>query len=132
MTTFHQQAIIDAPVGKVYAFLADCNHHEQLMPDSISEWVSTKDTAQFSVQKLAKLTLKVAERAENQYILFEPSEKAPFDVKLRWQVDRVDDQRSKVTLHVDAELNMMLKMMVSGPLQKLVDHQVHALAGLTW
>jgi carbon monoxide dehydrogenase subunit G len=130
MTTIQQTTQINRPVATVYQFLANCNNHEQLMPSTITGWESTEDTARFAIQGLAKLSLQVENRIENQKIVFVPSEKAPFDVNLIWELTSIDDSTTQATMRVDAELNMMLKMMVSGPLQKLVDHQVQQLAVL--
>lgn len=128
MTTFHQQTTLQAPISEVYAFLADCNNHEQLMPSSITGWSSTKDTASFTIQGLAKLALQVKERIENEKIVFIPSEKAPFEVSLAWELTPITPHQTLAKMHVEADLNMMMKMMVSGPLQKLVDYQVEQLS----
>src|SRR5690606_24450773 len=50
MTIIKNQISIDKPIADVYAFLADCNNHEQLMPDSIYDWSSTRDEARFTIQ----------------------------------------------------------------------------------
>src|SRR5690554_775402 len=65
MTVIQNQISIDRPVADVYAFLADCNNHEQLMPDSIYDWVSTRDEARFTIRNMAKLALRVDRRTEN-------------------------------------------------------------------
>lgn len=127
MTIFKNQISIDRPVTDVYAFLADCNNHEQLMPDGISDWSSTTDEARFTVQNMVKLALKVDRRTENSEVAFIPAEKPPFDVSLRWHVTGIDDAATTAELVVEADLNRMMKMVAQKPLQKLVDSQVTAL-----
>lgn len=127
MTVIKNQISIARPVADVYAFLADCNNHEQLMPDSIYNWSSTRDEARFTIQNMAKLALKVERRTENSEVLFVPAEKAPFDVTLRWNVAPADDAVTTAELVVEADLNMMMKMVALKPLQKLVDSQLAAL-----
>jgi carbon monoxide dehydrogenase subunit G len=127
MTTFESSVSIAQPIEKVYAFLSDLNNHQALMPENIYNWSSTTDEARFTIQNMAKLALKVSSRIENAEILIEPSEEAPFALSMKWLVvTDVDGTTAK--LIVSAELNMMMKMMASGPLQKLVDHQTSALA----
>ncbi|WP_134090346.1 SRPBCC family protein [Olivibacter sp. XZL3] len=123
MTVIESKSIIDQPVEKVYEFLADFNNHERLMPDNVANWSSTKDEASFAIQNMAKLALKVAERKENQEISIVPAEKAPFDLTLIWKTKPVDAAKSEVTLTIQADLNMMMKMVASGPLKKLTDFQ---------
>src|SRR5690606_36971534 len=127
MTTIRNQITVDKPVSDVYAFLADCNNHEQLMPDSVYNWSSTRDEAQFTIQNMAKLALKVDRRIENTEVTFVPSENAPFDVTLKWKVTPAGNDVSVAELTIEAELNMMMKMLALKPLQKLVDSQLEAL-----
>ncbi|WP_293954734.1 MULTISPECIES: SRPBCC family protein [unclassified Sphingobacterium] len=127
MTTIQNTTEINKNVSEVYAFLADLNNHEQLMPENIYNWSSTTDEARFTIQNMAKLALKVEGRSENQFIKLVPSEKAPFEVTLRWELQVVADTVTKATFIIDADLNMMMKMIASGPLQKLVDFQVNKL-----
>ena len=126
MTVIQNNVIINKPVGDVYAFLADLNNHEQLMPENIYNWTSTADEARFTIKNMAKLALRISQRVENKEIVCIPSEEAPFEIKLAWRLDEQGGE-TKATFVIEAQLNMMMKMMASGPLQKLVDHQVQRL-----
>lgn len=127
MTSFISNIKIDKSVEDVYRFLEDCNNHEQLQPENIYNWTSTRDEAHFTIQNMAKLSLKIKERVVNQSVEFIPSDKAPFDLFLKWTI-RDEVGISDVKLELAADLNMMMKMMASGPLQKLVDFQTKKLA----
>lgn len=127
MTVIKNQIVIEKPVADVYAFLADCNNHEQLMPDSIYNWSSTRDEARFTIQNMAKLALKVDRREKNRAVVFVPAEKAPFDVMLQWNVTPAGDAGAVAELVIEADLNMMMKMLAQKPLQNLVDSQLAAL-----
>lgn len=130
MTTIQNTTEINKNVSEVYAFLTDLNNHEQLMPENIYNWSSTNDEARFTIQNMAKLALRVDERSENKAIKLIPSEKAPFEVALRWELQVVEDTLTKATFIIDADLNMMMKIIASGPLQKLVDYQINKLKEL--
>ncbi|MCW8314140.1 SRPBCC family protein [Sphingobacterium sp. InxBP1] len=127
MTTIQNTTAINRNISEVYAFLSDLNNHEQLMPDNIYNWSSTADEARFTIQNMAKLALTVAERLKNQLIRLVPSEKAPFEVTLRWELEEAAATVTKATFVIDADLNMMMKMIASGPLQKLTDFQINKL-----
>lgn len=126
MTVIQNSTIIQKNVTEVYAFLADLNNHEQLMPDNIYNWTSTADEARFTIKNMAKLSLRMSERLENKELVCVPVEEAPFEVVLRWKLDEEGDA-TKATFVIEAQLNMMMKMLASGPLQKLADHQVDRL-----
>ncbi|MDB5021985.1 MAG: orotate phosphoribosyltransferase [Pedobacter sp.] len=127
MTIIESTAAVAQPVEKVYAFLADLNNHEQLMPENIYNWSSTEDQASFTIQNMAKLAIRISERIENKELIAVPTEKAPFDVELKWTVEP-DANGGTIAKHIiTADLNMMMKMLASGPLQKLADYQTQKL-----
>lgn len=126
MTSFISKASLNQPLEKVYAFLEDCNHHEQLQPENVYNWTSTKDEASFTIQNMAKLSLKIKERKENSLIHFVPAGEAPFDLSLIWTLSPTASG-TDVKLELNADLNMMMKMLASGPLQKLIDFQIKRL-----
>ncbi|MEJ6979403.1 SRPBCC family protein [Pedobacter sp. P351] len=127
MSIFESKVEINKPVNEVYKFLADFNNHQKLMPDNISNWSSTADEASFSVQNMAKLALKISNRIENQAIIIVPADEVPFNVDMRWVVADLGNNTTEAILTISAELNMMMKMMASGPLKKLVNHQTEVL-----
>ncbi|MBE8712382.1 SRPBCC family protein [Sphingobacterium hungaricum] len=124
MTIIQNSCIVNKPIEEVYEFLQDLNNHEQLMPDNIYNWSSTKDEARFTIKNMAKLSLKISQRIENQEVVCVPLEEAPFEITLRWKTQQESSEVTKATFVIEAQLNMMMKMMAAGPLQKLADHQV--------
>ncbi|WP_461787733.1 SRPBCC family protein [Pedobacter sp.] len=127
MTIIESNAVINLPVAQVYQFLADLNNHQALMPDNIYNWSSTTDAASFTIQNMAKLAIHIAERVENEKLVAIPTEKPPFDLSLQWSVSDNGDGTTTATHTISADLNMMMKMLASGPLQKLADHQTQKL-----
>jgi len=128
MTVFESKVRINKPVSIVYSFLSDFNNHKQLMPDSITNWSSDTNRANFTVQNMANLSLKISNRIENSSIIIVPAADVPFNVDMRWVVVDLGDGTTEAVLTLSAELNMMMKMMASGPLQKLVNQQTTTLA----
>jgi len=129
MTTFESTAIIERPVSEVYTFLSDLNNHQQLMPDSVTDWTSTIDEASFNIQNTIKLSIHVESRTPNQEITIVAVEKPPFDLELKWSLSSNNDD-TEVVFTIAADLNMMMKMVASGPLQKLADHETQSLNSL--
>ena len=123
MTNIESTVTIEKPVNEVFDFLADLNNHQQLMPENIYNWSSTKDEARFTIQNMAKLALKVSSITKDKEIVVKPSEAAPFELELKWTLNDLGDRKTEAIYTISADLNMMMKMIVSGPLQKLVDHE---------
>lgn len=126
MTIFESKTTLSKSVAEVYQFLEDLNNHQLLMPENIYNWSSTRDEARFTIQNMAKLALKVEERIVNEKITITPAEEAPIALNLVWSLSEIDHQTQAI-LTISAELNMMMKMLASGPLQKLADFQTQAL-----
>jgi|LauGreDrversion4_2_1035121.scaffolds.fasta_scaffold44357_5 hypothetical protein len=122
-TVIESTVLINKVTNEVYAFLSDLNHHQQLMPDNIYNWSSTADEAKFTIQNMAKLAIKINSRIENQEISAVPSEEAPFELELKWTLKDLGNGSTEAKHTISAELNMMMKMLATGPLQKLADHQ---------
>jgi Uncharacterized conserved protein len=124
MTIIENAVTLNKPIEEVYAFLADCANHGQLMPESVQDWSATRDEASFSIANMGRLALKVSRREENSKVVIVPAEKAPFDVNIHWSVAADGNNSTRATLRIEAKLNMMMKMLAEKPLQKLVDAQV--------
>lgn len=127
MTIIESTVEINLPIDKVYNFLEDLNNHQQLMPENIYNWSSTNDEASFTIQNMAKLAIKISNRVPNSEITAIPTEKPPFDVELKWTVSHSENGGTIAKHIISADLNMMMKMLASGPLQKLADHQTQKL-----
>ena len=127
MTIIESSVELNLPIEKVYQFLADLNNHQQLMPENIQDWSSTADEASFTIQNMAKLAIKISTRVPNSEIIAIPTEKAPFDVELKWTVEPTDNGGTIAKHIISADLNMMMKMLASGPLQKLANYQTQKL-----
>jgi len=123
MTVIESTTEINLPVEQVYTFLADLNNHQQLMPENIYNWSSTEDTASFTIQNMAKLAIAITSRIPNEELIAVPTEKPPFDLELKWTVADNGQGGTTATHLISADLNMMMKMLAAGPLQKLADHQ---------
>jgi|SRR5665213_2784443 len=129
MKNFESTARIARHVNEVYGFLADLNNHEALMPENVIDWDSTTDEACFSIKNMVQLHIKIGNRIENKEIKIVPVTKPPFDVELTWTLTPANDATiAKFT--IAADLNMMMKMVASGPLQKLADEETQRLAAV--
>lgn len=129
MSIFESTVNINKPASEVYRFLADFNNHRELMPEGISDWSSDNDSALFTFQGMARLSMKISDRQENQSVLIVPNQQVPFPIQMEWNLS-AEGAGTRVHLKLSAELNMMMKMMASAPLNKLVNAQTEKLQGL--
>ncbi len=117
---------IEKPLETVYAYIANANNHQALMPENIYNWSSTEDECKFTIQNMAKLELIISERDPKGKVKIIPKVEAPFNLDIVWDMQNVDGQ-TEVQMTINADLNPFIKMMAVGPLTKLVNHQVQKL-----
>jgi carbon monoxide dehydrogenase subunit G len=127
MSIFESKVLVNKPITQVYKFLADMNNHGQLMPDNITGWTSTADVASFEIVNITKLSLKIDHRITDREIKITPAEKPPFNMELTWALAEAGE-RTQATFTINADLSMLMKMMASGPLQKLTENETQRLA----
>lgn len=128
MTVIESIVTLNASAASVYNFLTDLNNHQQLMPENVISWTSTKDEARFNIQNMAKLALQVASRNPNE-IIINAVQAPPFPLQLKWEIKEAGTQ-TQVGFTISAEMNMMMKMLASKQLQKLADHETEQLQQL--
>lgn len=127
MSIFESKVVVNKPTSLVYQFLADMNNHGKLMPDNITDWTSTADVASFNIENITRLSLKIDYRITNREIRIVPAEKPPFNMELKWELTEAGES-TQALFTINADLNMLMKMMASGPLQKLTDSETQRLA----
>ena len=99
------------------------------MPENVIGWQGTADVASFEIQNMAKLSLRIDNRITNREVRIIPAEKPPFDMELKWELTEAGD-KTDTTFIITAKLNMLMKMMTSGPLQKLAENETQRLTEL--
>jgi len=131
-----KKAVISSNQNKVFQFLSDFNNYEKLMPEQIVNWQSDKETCSFTIKGMADIKLKFARKEAPKLLELVPDGKTPvnFTLLVNIEPDTLNEQKSVVNVHVDADMNPMLAMFakkpfenlantISGELQKLFENQ---------
>ena len=122
-----QQISIQRPAEDVYHFVTDFNKLGSLMPDRVINWSSTADTCSFEIQGMAKLNMKLKEKRPYTLLNMIADGQNPFQYELFVKIFPANENRSEVAVEFHADLNSMLSMMASKPLQNLVELMVEKL-----
>ena len=114
-----KQVRINKPDEAIYAVLSDFGNFTPIVADKVEGWSATEQTCSFKAKGFT-VKLRMVEREPNKLIKI-TGEELPFDFFFWIQLKGMapDDTRMLLTLH--AELNMMMKMMIGGKLQKALD-----------
>ena len=119
----------------VYNMLSDLTNIEKVRDkvpaDKIKDLTFDKDSCSFSVPMAGTITFQIVEREPNKLVKFATSN-SPVPVFLWIQLKQVAEGDTKMKITAKAELNPLLKQMVSKPLQDAVDKIAILLSSLPY
>ncbi len=116
-----EKQIINSSIETVFNFLSNFNNFEKLMPEQIINWKSTEDTCSFTIKGMTDLSMKITKRKQYIEIIMASEGKTPFTYELISLLEAETENKCKSQLVFNAELNAMLSMMVSKPLENFVN-----------
>ncbi|TCO10568.1 SRPBCC family protein [Natronoflexus pectinivorans] len=106
----------------VFNFLSNFDHFESLLPpEKVTNWHSAGDTCRFTIEGIGDIGLKIIEKEQGKTIKYTADGKTPFNFFLWVQLKEITENETKVKLTIKADLNPMLKMMVSSHVEKFLD-----------
>lgn len=96
-------------------------------PDKVKNWQASEDHCHFTVEGIGEAGLKIVQKEPFTLIKITGEEGSKFDFYFWMQLKEraIDDTRIKLT--VNANLNTMLKMLATKPIQTFVDSLVDQL-----
>lgn len=122
MTTFNsEQVTIARENALIFEFLSDFNNFQSLMPPQVTDWQSDTESCSFNIQNMAALGMRYESKRPFDHIKIKSEGKSPFTFDLQCFLEPSGVNSTQVELQLNAELNMMLKMMASKPLANFVN-----------
>ena len=124
-----QQQIL-RPVSQIYPLISDFSLLTPAVADKVEEWHATADTCSFKVKGFT-VRLKMVEKVENKHVKIQSDEEGgglPVDLSFWIQLHEVSATDTRMRLVLHAELNMMMRMMMGGKIQKGLDQAAEGIA----
>lgn len=123
-----KQVAVNKSAEEIFNFISNFNNLGQLMPSSVQDLETTEDSCSFSLKGMPSIRLK---RGENTpYTLVSMvADGGQIDFSLNCALES-DGDNCKAQLFFEAELNMMMKMMVEKPLSNFLNILVERLNDL--
>ena len=112
----------------IYGFLSDCNNFQQFADsDKMTNWQSTSDTCSFSVEGAGEVNFCIVERRPNELVKFS-IENAQAENTFLWvQLKSPSPGDTRVKLTVKMEVNPVVRMFITKPMQTGLDKIVDTL-----
>lgn len=130
-TTFESsvKSVSYAPES-IYNLLCDFNNFSDVIQNQkVKDWESTTDTCRFKVEGVGEVGLRIIDREPFSTIKYTADGKTPFNFYLWVQIKEVAGSDSRIKLTIKADMNPMMKMVASQPIQKFLDMLADAIAG---
>jgi len=105
---------------------------EQVPQIKISNFESDADSCRFQIAGMGLAEIRVVERELHKTIKVKSSGKLPLDITFWIQLLPVSDYESKLRITLDAEMSMMIKMMVNKKLEEGINRFADMLAALPY
>lgn len=123
-----KQGRIFKSAAQIYPFISNFSLLTPAVADKVEEWQATEDTCSFKIKGMV-VKLRMIDKQAGKYVKISGDQGGvPIDFTFWIQLHEVTptDTRMRMVLH--AELNMMMRMLVGGKIQKGLDQAVDAFA----
>ena len=111
----------------LFEYIGDMNNMPPILPEQVVDIKADYDNLSFTIQGMGSIALQVTKREPDKFIQLSPVGKIPFqfvlNVHIRNGEQRTDNGElcSECCFEIDADLNPLMQMMASRPLQNLVN-----------
>ena len=119
---------INQSASDLFNFLMDLKNFKKLMPDNVKSFEVLDDNAVIYISGLGELKLAIIHTSKPSLISMAPQNKVPFKFDIQWNIKELSSHQSEVMATINAELNMMMKLMAEKPLQDFINIQIHKLS----
>ncbi len=128
-TTFESHiGTIHSNDSNIYNFLSNFNNFKNFIPaDKIEKFESSEDHCRFSLPNIGELGLRIIDKEPFKTIKVTGDGMANQKFTLWIQLKQVAENDTKIKLTMKSDLNPMIKMIVSKPLQDFLNKLVDAM-----
>lgn len=121
MTNFESPLkTIQASSEKIFTFLGNFNNFENLVPSEISNWKSSENECSFSIQSMISLSMEIQIREPYHLIVMKSKGSNIFDFFIRIYISAINENESTARVVFEADLNPMMAMLATKPLENFV------------
>lgn len=119
---------LNGSIEKAYNFLSDFKNFSHLIPaDKIKNWQATEDNCSFTIEGIGEAGLRIIEKNPFSLIKISGAEGSKINFTFWIQLKEVATDNGRIKLTLKADMNPMLKMIASKPIQNFIDSLVDQL-----
>ncbi|MBQ0080700.1 MAG: polyketide cyclase [Alistipes sp.] len=122
-----QQQQVLRPADAIFPVISNFALYTPVLKDKVEQWEATEDRCSFKLKGF-NIALQMIEKEPGRHVKIVPDCSLPGDFAFWIQLKQVAPADTRIRLVLHAEMNMMIKMMIGGKLQKGLDQVAQALA----
>ena len=113
------EIIVNKSAEELFKKIEDLNNLKDIMPAEIKDFKSTKSTCSFKIKGMPEVALDISQKIEfSQISLTATESQVPFTLDC-FITEKGNECQAR--LEINAELNMMMRMMVEKPLTQFLN-----------
>lgn len=126
-----QDLSTSSKISALYAFLSDFRNFAEILPeDKVENFVCNEESCSFSIKGITPMTIRLLEKKENQYLVFNSEGLARFNFFLKATFTGLADETGLSRIELSGDLNPFILSMAEKPLKGLVDSMNQKLSQL--
>jgi len=115
------QTRVNLPAHKLFEMAGNLRNFTRYMSDQVKDITATEDTCTFTIENLAKITLKILEKKPFSQIRFVAENDKNIPLFLTLNYTAVSENETDVEVDIDMDIPIFLKPLVQKPLERFVE-----------
>jgi len=117
-----RKAKIVSNAEDIFTFVTDLRNFRQFAPEgTITNWMAEKEICSFSVAMLGTVGFKIKEKAPYSSVIYEGDALKKNDFTIQLNISELGLDQSEVKISLNADLNPMMKMMATNPINQFLE-----------
>jgi hypothetical protein len=117
---------LTANAEAVFNFVTDIRNFERFAPKgTINNWIAEKESCSFSVSMIGTVTVRIADKEKFSKVIYRGDALKKNDFSLTLHISDNLENPAEVRVVLSADLNPVMKMMVSKPIVQFLEMLIH-------
>ena len=114
---------------EIYFQISDFNYFKKIIPSNLDNIKILNDSiCEFKIEGMPKISLIISEKKPHDFVSMKNHE-GKLNFKLNFHINKIEDY-STLKIIFEAELNIMMKMMVEKPLKNFLNNLIEKIKSI--
>jgi len=115
------QTRVNLSAQKLFELAGNLQNFTRYMSNQVKDIIATEDTCSFTIDNLAKITLKILEKTPFTQIRYGAENDKNIPLFLTLKYTAVSENETDVEVEIDMDIPIFLKPLVQKPLERFVE-----------